>query len=64
MILEGILALAQGEHPRLIAERLNGFLPQNANPDLKLPGTTGQQELSRRPRSRSKPHATPSVRSH
>jgi chemotaxis protein MotA len=26
MILEGILALAQGEHPRLIAERLQGFL--------------------------------------
>ncbi len=64
MILEGILALAQGEHPRLIAERLNGFLPQNANPDLKLPGATGQQELSWRPRPRSKPHATPSVRSH
>lgn len=26
MILEGIVALAQGEHPRLIAERLQGFL--------------------------------------
>lgn len=26
MILEGIIAMAQGEHPRLIAERLQGFL--------------------------------------
>ncbi|MBW1992711.1 MAG: flagellar motor protein [Deltaproteobacteria bacterium] len=26
MVLEGLVALAQGEHPRLIAERLQGFL--------------------------------------
>ena len=64
MILEGILALAQGEHPRLIAERLNGFLPPNVNPDVKLPGATGQQQLAWRARPRSKPHASPSVRSH
>ncbi len=28
MVLEGILALAQGDHPRLIAERLQGFLKE------------------------------------
>ncbi len=30
MILEAILAMAQGEHPRLIAERLQGFLNSRA----------------------------------
>jgi chemotaxis protein MotA len=36
MILEGIVALAQGEHPRLIAERLQGFLT-GADGDAKTP---------------------------
>jgi chemotaxis protein MotA len=35
MVLEGILALAQGEHPRLISERLQGFLKQNR--DVQTP---------------------------
>ncbi len=39
MTLEGILALTQGEHPRLIAERLQGFLldHQDAQAPLAIP---------------------------
>uniref|UniRef100_A0A7C3WGX5 Flagellar motor protein n=1 Tax=Desulfobacca acetoxidans TaxID=60893 RepID=A0A7C3WGX5_9BACT len=40
MILEGILAMAQGEHPRLIAERLQVFLREKQNgqtPAMTLP---------------------------
>lgn len=62
MILEGVLALAQGEHPRLIAERLNGFLVQGAEPDLKPPPATGMRQLPLRPRGKS--HASSSIRSH
>ena len=62
MILEGVLALAQGEHPRLIAERLNGFLAQGAEPDLKPPPATGMRQIPFRPRGKS--HASSSIRSH
>jgi chemotaxis protein MotA len=37
MILEGLVALGQGEHPRLIAERLQSYLPEEVRrslPDL------------------------------
>ena len=63
MILEGVLALAQGEHPRLIAERLNGFLSHSGVADLKSPAPAGTRQLPIRPRSRTKSHAS-SVRSH
>ncbi len=36
MVLEGLVALAQGEHPRLLAERLQGFL-QNPPQDSPWP---------------------------
>jgi chemotaxis protein MotA len=64
MILEGVLALAQGEHPRLIAERLNGFLSQGAEADQKTPAAAGMRQLPVRPRARLKAHASTSVRSH
>ena len=64
MILEGVLALAQGEHPRLIAERLNGFLSQGAEADLKPTAATDMRQLPLRPRSRAKSHAPSSIRSH
>jgi chemotaxis protein MotA len=64
MILEGVLALAQGEHPRLIAERLNGFISQVGEADLKPPAATGMRQLPVRPRARVKSHASTSVRSH
>lgn len=64
MILEGMLALAQGEHPRLIAERLNGILPTDAALDSKPPAATRLRTLPARPRVRTKSHAPSSVRSH
>jgi len=64
MILEGVLALAQGEHPRLIAERLNGFLSQVAEADLKPSAAPGMRQLPVRPRARIKSHASTSIRSH
>jgi len=64
MILEGMLALATGEHPRLIAERLNGILPGDAAIDFKPPAGDRLRTLPARPRVRTKSHAPSSVRSH
>jgi chemotaxis protein MotA len=64
MLLEGILALAQGEHPRLIAERLTGMLPQDNATDLKAPAAAGMKQLPVRLRLRTKSNASSSVRSH
>jgi chemotaxis protein MotA len=64
MLLEGILALAQGEHPRLIAERLTGMLPQDDASDLKAPAPAGMKQPPVRLRTRTKSHASSSVRSH
>jgi chemotaxis protein MotA len=65
MILEGVLALAQGDHPRLIAERLNGMLSHGDGADPKILAAAGMRQLPLRTRSRNiKPHASPSVRSH
>jgi chemotaxis protein MotA len=64
MLLEGILALAQGEHPRLIAERLTGMIPQDAATDLKSPVPAGTKQMPVRLRAKAKTHASSSVRSH
>jgi chemotaxis protein MotA len=64
MLLEGVLALAQGDHPRLIAERLNGMLSQGDLTDLKGPAVAGTRQLPLHQRSRSKSHASTSLRSH
>jgi chemotaxis protein MotA len=64
MILEGILALAQGEHPRLIAERLTGMVPQDAATGLKSPVPAGTKQMPVRLRTKTKTHASSSVRSH
>jgi chemotaxis protein MotA len=64
MVLEGVLALAQGEHPRIIAERLNGILSRDGVADLKPPPAGGMRQLPVRPRTRAKSHAPTSVRSH
>jgi chemotaxis protein MotA len=63
MFLEGILALAQGEHPRMIAERLNAFIPESVPDPGKPPAFTPVRQLSWRTRDRTKPHAS-SIRSH
>jgi chemotaxis protein MotA len=64
MLLEGILALAQGEHPRLIAERLNGILPQGAVPAYKPAASLKVRQFPAEPRTRAKSHASSSIRSH
>jgi len=64
VLLEGILALAQGEHPRLIAERLSGILPADAPLDFKAPAPTRLRPVPGKPRPRTRTHASPSVRSH
>jgi chemotaxis protein MotA len=64
MLLEGVLALAQGEHPRVIAERLNGVLFQGADSHLKPAPASGTRPLPMRPRAMAKSHATSSIRSH
>jgi len=64
MLLEGILALAQGEHPRLIAERLSGFIPETTITPAKPPTLLPARPLSLRSRGRAKSHASSSVRSH
>jgi len=62
MLLEGILALAQGEHPRLIAERLTGMLPQDDAAAPKPSVAAGMKQLPVRLRTKS--HASSSIRSH
>lgn len=64
MLLEGILALAQGEHPRLIAERLSGFIPETTITPAKPSALLPMRPLSLRSRGRAKSHASSSVRSH
>jgi chemotaxis protein MotA len=64
MLLEGILALAHGEHPRLIAERLNGILPQGAVPAYKPAASLKVRQFPAEPRTRAKSHASSSIRSH
>ena len=64
MFLEGLLALAQGEHPRMIAERLNGYIPESVSASAKPPAFTPVRQLPWRTRNRTKPHASSSVRSH
>ncbi len=64
LLLEGILALAQGEHPRLIVERLKGILPEDVTLNLKPPVAGRAGPLPPKSRSRAKSHAPSTVRSH
>ncbi|MGQ9687628.1 MAG: flagellar motor protein [Desulfobaccales bacterium] len=64
MLLEGILALAQGEHPRLIAERLSGILPADVSLDFKPPAPSRPRPLPGKVRQRTRTHASSPVRSH
>jgi chemotaxis protein MotA len=64
MLLEGVLALAQGEHPRLIAERLSGFAPETPIIPVKPPALHPVRPSALRSRGRTKSHASSSVRSH
>lgn len=64
MLLEGILALAEGEHPRMIAERLHGFVPENVLDSARPPIFTPVRQVPLRARTRAKSHASSQVRSH
>ena len=35
MTIEGLVALAQGENPRMIEEKLSGYLPENERPVIE-----------------------------
>jgi chemotaxis protein MotA len=48
MILEGILAMTQGEHPRLIAERLQGFLLDHRDAQAPLAASSKVRVLTPR----------------
>lgn len=63
MLLEAVLALAQGEHPRLIAERLQAFLPQPLEVP-PTPPTSRVRPLPVRSRYQAKSHASPSGPTH
>jgi chemotaxis protein MotA len=57
IILEGILALAQGEHPRLIAERLQGFLLDHGDVQAPLAIPPKVRVLTPRRRPKTGSHA-------
>lgn len=64
MFLEGVLALAQGEPPSMIAERLIGFIPESVPDSAKPPPFSPVRQLPWRAREQAKPHAPSSIRSH
>ncbi len=59
MILEGLLALAQGEHPRLIAERLQGYLQESSRHSRAEAVSAKVRRLSPRPKRGAASHAAP-----
>lgn len=64
MFLEGILALAEGEHPRFIAERLNSILPQGAPALDEVAASARVRPHPVQGQTQVKSHAPPSIRSH
>jgi chemotaxis protein MotA len=63
MVLDGLLALARGEHPRLIGERLRGYLreaPRDAWQGLHSPKVRRLTPRSPRERSHHAPAKAPS----
>lgn len=64
ILLEGILALAQGDHPRLIAERLSGLMLESVSAPAKPSAFTQVRQVPLVPRDRTKADASSSVRSH
>jgi len=61
---EGLLALAEGEHPRFIAERLNSILPQGAPALDEIAASARVRPLPLQGQAQVKSHAPPSIRSH
>lgn len=63
MVLEGLLALAQGEHPRLIAERLQSYLQEPARHSLPEVISGKVRRLTPRPKRGAAHHAAPKASS-
>jgi chemotaxis protein MotA len=59
MLLEAVIALAQGDHPRLVAERLQALMPGPLEVP-PAPPTSRVRPLPGRGRYQPKTHATPS----
>jgi chemotaxis protein MotA len=56
MVMAGILGLAHGDHPRLIEEKLRGFLVEDTS---QSPSGDGKvRNLQPRPAKKAKPHET------
>jgi chemotaxis protein MotA len=56
MVMAGILGLAHGDHPRLIEEKLRGYLLENSS--QKSAGGGKVRNLQPRPAKQAKPHET------
>jgi len=56
MVMAGILGLAHGDHPRLIEEKLRGFLTEDSSQNL--PGGGNVRNLEPRPAKKAKTHET------
>jgi len=56
MVMAGILGLAHGDHPRLIEEKLRGFLMEDSSQNL--PGGGKVRNLQPHPAKKAKPHET------
>ena len=56
MVMAGILGLAHGDHPRLIEEKLRGYLMEDSSRNLSEGGKV--RNLQPRPAKKAKPHET------
>ncbi|OGP73039.1 MAG: hypothetical protein A2Y80_07385 [Deltaproteobacteria bacterium RBG_13_58_19] len=63
MALEGILALAEGDHPRLILDKLQGFLTGNSLPEQMPLPSPKVHILTPRKKTQAEPYASPSTSS-
>jgi chemotaxis protein MotA len=60
MILEGIVSLAQGDNPHLMAERMKGFVLERAAAEEAALASAKVHVLTPRRKLPAKPHVTPS----
>ncbi len=60
MVLEGIISLAQGDNPHLIAEKMQGFLVDRPAQETQVLTSRKVRRLTPRPKPKSEPYASPS----
>ena len=63
MVMDGILALAEGDHPRLILDKLQGFLTGNSLPEKMPLPSPKVRILTPRKKTQAEPYASPSTSS-